>query len=454
MEFDVLRNINSVRAGTTNAWHFGAQEALTSDTDVFSFGNKPGGMPASLSIANGTGAVLTVNYGASAGSVNWEFSSRNLADTGSVPIGSFDAIRRGASNIGEARIYSGDGTSLINTFKATGEGFTAVGVLTTDGVPSGLSAAFEVRHTSATLGASPFVRINNEATAADTVRAMSFTQIGGNVLGAYGYLFRGGTAAANRDFDVFTGGSTTGTPTVTVTGDGFVGIQQVNPTAVLDVAAGSSAAAAMRLRGQSADPTTPNLGDFWVDSSGLQAKMFSCNQVQVIEGSKGNQTSSVTVVSTTTETTLFSGASAWTAGAGFFVAGRGIRLTAHGYFSRSNTTDTIRFKVKLGSTIILDSLAFDPHVAGTITNQGWKLTCDIVCRTTGASGTLQAEGLLTYSDDSSSVTQIVRGLPLVNTGTVTYDTTASNSTDLTAQWSVASTSNTITCTNAQWEIIG
>lgn len=153
------------------------------------------------------------------------------------------------------------------------------------------------------------------------------------------------------------------------------------------------------------------------------------------------QTSSVTVANTTTETALTDGGvGSLTLPANFFVVGRSLRIVGNGYHSNTNG-DSLRIKVKLGSTVLLDTGA---QTSGTSTNDGFIINAHITCRTIGASGTVMAQGEYKEYTGTPSAHDTYE---LVNTSTTTIDTTTSQAISVTAQWGTASASDTITLTN-------
>lgn len=156
------------------------------------------------------------------------------------------------------------------------------------------------------------------------------------------------------------------------------------------------------------------------------------------------QTASGTIANSTTETAISStGVGALTIPANYLIVGTTLRITGYGYHS-AVSSPTIRIKVKFGSTVILDTTAITSHNS---TNEEIRLDALITCRTTGASGTVFAQGL--YKEFQSPG---VDG-PMVNTSTTTVDTTASQTISVTAQWGTASASNTITLSNLVVEVL-
>jgi hypothetical protein len=149
------------------------------------------------------------------------------------------------------------------------------------------------------------------------------------------------------------------------------------------------------------------------------------------------QTQTVTVANTTTETTLLgTGVGSLILPANFLIAGRSIRVRGFGYHSSTgNPTVTIRFK--LGTTTV----GTITGAGGNGTNDGFEFDGILTCRTTGASGTVQAQGKYQELHPAG----LIEGGG--NTSTTTLDTTINNQLNITFQWGTASASNTISLTN-------
>ena len=166
------------------------------------------------------------------------------------------------------------------------------------------------------------------------------------------------------------------------------------------------------------------------------------DQYGVLAGRLFLATASATVANTVTETTLIgSGVGTLTLPANFWRVGRSIKIYAAGVISDTGTP-TVRFRTKLDSTSIIDSTAI--ALSGTLSNTGWELTADLICRTAGGSGTIFGQGSFHYGADNR--------IPLSAVAAVTIDTSASDALNLTIEWGAASASNTITCTHfrAEW----
>ena len=156
----------------------------------------------------------------------------------------------------------------------------------------------------------------------------------------------------------------------------------------------------------------------------------------------GTLVASATVANTASETTIVGTVTGGkTLPAALLVAGKTVRVRAFGVLS-STGTPNLTVKVKFGSTVIATTGAVAQ--SGTPTDVGWELDCLITCRTTGASGTVFAQGVFRYGT-------VV--MPLAATAAVTVDTTGAHIIDLTAQWGAMDPGNTITCTNGAIELL-
>lgn len=127
------------------------------------------------------------------------------------------------------------------------------------------------------------------------------------------------------------------------------------------------------------------------------------------------------------------GSGATTLPAFFYKANSVLRVKARGYVSNTGTP-TLTLKVKHGSTVLASTGAIT--TASGLSSTGWALDVTIVCRTTGASGTLMAQGEARIGSTF---------YPMVNTSATTVDLTASQAIDITGQWGTANPSNLIAC---------
>jgi len=156
------------------------------------------------------------------------------------------------------------------------------------------------------------------------------------------------------------------------------------------------------------------------------------------------------VANTTTETIIFPNI---TIPANFMQDGRTLRLTAYGRYS-TTATPTLTFAVRWGGvagTIISQSGAIT--TGSTVTAAQWKLSIVIQVRTNGSSGTVFSMGDVTLHEDAVATAGTVTNYGMVNPmasagvatpAAVTVDLTADTALSITADWSAASASNTLT----------
>lgn len=148
------------------------------------------------------------------------------------------------------------------------------------------------------------------------------------------------------------------------------------------------------------------------------------------------------VANTTTETIIFPNA---TIQGGYMQYGRWLRLTASGKLS-TTATPTMIWALRWGGvtgTLLATTEAIT--MGSGVTNANWRLEADIQNRTDGALGTVLVFGHLVVHTAVGTVLQNVFSVsgwdaPAVVTCDLTPDTALS----LTAKWSAASASNTLT----------
>ena len=160
------------------------------------------------------------------------------------------------------------------------------------------------------------------------------------------------------------------------------------------------------------------------------------------------QTANSSVANTTTATDLFGTANGTAVlPASFLAIGRTIRGRLRGFFSTYSSAPSFQIDVCLGSTSIISTGSI--ALIASITNQFWELDFELVCRTTGATGTVIGQGAFRHMRGASDYALYC--LPLIATGTTTIDTTAGQQVKAKATWSAANAANTITVTNAVLE---
>ncbi len=145
-------------------------------------------------------------------------------------------------------------------------------------------------------------------------------------------------------------------------------------------------------------------------------------------------TADAVVANTVVETTLISSGvgSITIPAASLNVVGMKYLLSCQGIISDTGNP-TAQFRITLGGVLTGDS---GTNALGSISNDHWILTQEFVVRTIGVTGTIIATGgFLTSQNDHFA---------LINTTTITIDTTVDQTVDVTMQWGTASASNTVT----------
>lgn len=142
-----------------------------------------------------------------------------------------------------------------------------------------------------------------------------------------------------------------------------------------------------------------------------------------------------TVANTVTETAF---TSSYTISANQLQDGSVVRLKLFGVFGTDAVAPTLRVRVKLGATTVLDTSA--TTLTAALTNQGWMLEGSLVCFTDGATGTLDAQGIAEFATGAASG-QLVN---MENTSTSSVDTTSALALTVTVEWGAADADNTIT----------
>lgn len=164
------------------------------------------------------------------------------------------------------------------------------------------------------------------------------------------------------------------------------------------------------------------------------------------------QTADATVGSSIVEATIIgTGLGTLTLPANFFTVGRGIRISGYGFYTTKNGgPGTLRIRVKLGTTVVLDT------TANSVTNNVsparlWMIEPALItCRTTGNPGTVQGQGNVEFATTHAGSFDDDFG---PNTAVVSLDTTSAHTIDVTAEWSVSDPANTMTSTNFVVEVL-
>jgi len=148
---------------------------------------------------------------------------------------------------------------------------------------------------------------------------------------------------------------------------------------------------------------------------------------------------SVVVSATTVESTIINGGiGTLTVPANGFSIGDSFRADFGGLLSAKNN-DTIRIKVKAGSVILADS---GTQTLSTSVNDVWQFSVNFTIRQLGAAGVASIVSLgVFHTTKQSNNTQ--GGFAFNTVNSTTFDTTISNTLDVTAEWSSNSPLNSI-----------
>ena len=163
------------------------------------------------------------------------------------------------------------------------------------------------------------------------------------------------------------------------------------------------------------------------------------DSIRSARGLFAQTSNSIAITNTTTETTLIDGGVGYlTVPANGFSVGDSFIASLGGHISSLNNSN-LQIKVKSGSVILGDTGVL---TLPQCTNNHFDLQIRFTIRAIGSAGTaiIASFGQLTYSKDASSAFE---GSDFAITNNTTFDTTISNTLDITAQWGSASASNSI-----------
>jgi hypothetical protein len=148
---------------------------------------------------------------------------------------------------------------------------------------------------------------------------------------------------------------------------------------------------------------------------------------------------SVSVSATTVEGSIIGGgAGTLTFSANTLNLGDSFRTDFGGLISSKNN-DTIRIRVKMGSVLLADSLV---QTQPTAVNDVWQLSVNFTVRKIGTATNAEMVTLGVFHTTKQS-TGVPSGFAFNTVNSTTFDTTVSNTLDITAQWSSNSALNSI-----------
>lgn len=161
-----------------------------------------------------------------------------------------------------------------------------------------------------------------------------------------------------------------------------------------------------------------------------------------VEGLAWATADGTAIANTTTEAIIFPNV---TIPANYMQDGRCLRMRAYGKLSTTGTP-TITFAIRwggVGGTILANTEAIT--CANGASNTMWSIEAYIQTRTNGSSGALLVSGDCTVNLTASTQTSQAFGVSGFDApAQVTVDLTQDTSLSLTADWSAASASNTLT----------
>lgn len=149
------------------------------------------------------------------------------------------------------------------------------------------------------------------------------------------------------------------------------------------------------------------------------------------------------VTNTVTETTVFdagSSGSTRTIEAGMARAGEIYSITSNVFQLQTTGTPTIRIKVKLGATTVMDTTAVAFPTAAL--NTSGRIICDFWVSAVGAAGVINGSVIFEYCDSTTGVGE-ANFRSFNSRGSAAIDFTVAQTIDVTWQWGTASASNAV-----------
>ena len=261
-------------------------------------------------------------------------------------------------------------------------------------------------------------------------------------LGTNRYGYYSDLAANANYFDIYSNGGAQ---------SAHVGLfkfgDNVAPTALVHTLGSTTARASIRVEAGTA-PTSPNSGDLWHDSTRQCFQVYCGAMTLGLQKVGFAETGNANINTSTSETTLIgTGTGTATLAANFLTVAKTIKVRMWGFYgTKASPVGALTIRFKYGSTTLV---TLSPTLTVSLTNQPFNLEFELTCRTTGATGTVFAQGEGKFYS-AAGTAGLISG---VTTATTTIDTTASSKIDITAQWATSNASNTITSTNYSMEVL-
>jgi hypothetical protein len=168
-------------------------------------------------------------------------------------------------------------------------------------------------------------------------------------------------------------------------------------------------------------------------------EVYTIEQIQGNIGLFAQTANSTPITNTIVETSLINGGvGSLSVPANGFQIGDSFRAVMAGILNATNN-QTIRIRVKSGSVILLDSGA---QPISNITNDVFSLNIDFTIRQLGAAGVASIVSLGTFHYVKTS-NGVLEGFAFNQVNNTTFNTTISNTLDITVQWGAANVGNSI-----------
>lgn len=185
--------------------------------------------------------------------------------------------------------------------------------------------------------------------------------------------------------------------------------------------------------------STQAAGMRWASSSEIAG--------QTLRFLSANSANSQTVSNTTTETNFTTNGTNYPIPANTIKQYSVLRFLVYGRFSTKNgSVGTLSIRLKIGTLVINTNVC---DLGSSTTNLGFQFTGQVQCRTSGAGGTIYSHLLCVFNGNSSTPPTFASS----SNGTNTFDTTISNTIQMSAQWSNANANNSITVEQATFEVL-
>lgn len=111
------------------------------------------------------------------------------------------------------------------------------------------------------------------------------------------------------------------------------------------------------------------------------------------------------------------------------------KMTASGTFGHTAVSTTLTLRIRFGGTTVVTTVITTP--ASALAGRVWRVDCELICLTTGGSGTWKISGVTFATVNTTDTPFIYSPTPF------TKDTTVAQTLEISAQWGAASASNTI-----------